>query len=492
MSAPEQEKQALRYAFPDGEMGRWASLGAVTDSSVRLWYRDPDCASVTAVLRVDGEVVAEASVAPAVDHDGIATADLVLDQPRPDSAFSVEVGDITRPGQFAPAEGAPARFSFVFGSCNHPFLSRPGEEGLIRNPANGIYRLMKQALARNDARFMLFSGDQIYADGTAHLDVPAYIRENADDLSDTDLLDLYRHLYRGYFNESSYRALLEATPAYFTWDDHEIFDDWGSRPDATEVDRRIFRAAETAYREYQHLHNPGSSLNDQVPHAFNFWMGDTGFFVLDTRGERDFDREQVLGEKQWSRLGAFLESAASRDASSVFVVSTIPLVHFAPRLIRLLDRLPGSKGNDVRDRWDSRQFLDDRNRLLETLFDWQSARPGRQAVLLSGDVHAGAAFKVHRKDRSARISQWTASALTTPAGLLEKVSNHAGTRLVNWGETTCHSERVGLETRNNFGLVEVRPRDGGGPGHEIALTVFGYNPRKRALRRRVRATASPR
>jgi len=61
-------------------------------------------------------------------------------------------------------------------------------------------------------------------------------------------------------------------------------------------------------------------------------------------------------------------------------------------------------GTDLRDRWTATPIAHERTRFLELLFDWQSARAGRQVVIISGDdlpgqhsryaVPAGRAFSI--------------------------------------------------------------------------------------------------
>jgi phosphodiesterase/alkaline phosphatase D-like protein len=145
----------------------------------------------------------------------------------------------------------------------------------------------------------------------------------------------------------------------------------------------------------------------------------------------------------------------------------------------------GHQGDNVRDRWDSSLIAGERDRLMELLFDWQAARATRNAVVLSGDVHAGAAFTVSRKGmHEGRFEQWTASALSSPGGVLHAVANRAATRLVNVGDSLRHAVRQGVEPRNNFGLVELTPR-GATSGHQLALTVFGFDPKKQRLHRSI-------
>ncbi|MDA1036349.1 MAG: alkaline phosphatase D family protein, partial [Chloroflexi bacterium] len=177
----------------------------------------------------------------------------------------------------------------------------------------------------------------------------------------------YRHIYRGYFGETGFRSLLENFPTYMMWDDHDIIDNWGSKLNTNALERSAFKAASHVYREYQHLHNPGSSVTDAPPYSYSFWHGNVGFLVLDVRSMRDYEAGRVIGNDQWQQTEQFLASAAEREASTIFVVATIPLVHHSPAVIRLMDTIPGSEGANARDRWNSSRFNADRFRLLNLL-----------------------------------------------------------------------------------------------------------------------------
>ncbi|HUG48132.1 MAG TPA: hypothetical protein VMP67_06930 [Candidatus Limnocylindria bacterium] len=138
-------------------------------------------------------------------------------------------------------------------------------------------------------------------------------------------------------------------------------------------------------------------------------------------------------------------------------------------------RLPTSSGRDVRDRWSVPTFAAQRTMLLERLFAWQAAAPRRQVIVLSGDVHVGAAFSVRPRRGAGRIAQWTSSALSTPAGLKHVLANRPITSFVRLGERELRVWRRGLATSNNVGLVEVEPAEGG--GHTVRLTIHQYDER---------------
>ncbi len=135
------------------------------------------------------------------------------------------------------------------------------------------------------------------------------------------------------------------------WDDHDIIEGWGSLLGPTELDRRLFWAASTAYREYHPLRIVGADVDAAPPYHYSFWYGDVGFFVLDLRGERNYRAGRVIGERQWQDLDEFVRTAAQHGIPTVFVVSSIPLVHLPPAFDHLLEWVPGARGTDIRDRW---------------------------------------------------------------------------------------------------------------------------------------------
>lgn len=477
----------MAIRFPDGELGRWACLGAMTDQSVRVWLRDPSGEPQSAVAEIDGAAVAEAELRPSSEHDWIDAADLRLAEPRPNSEILVRVAGMERRGQLAPSPGMPARFSFGFSSCNQPFENGPNGT-LSVHPVAGIYPAIAHLLQRRQARFMMLMGDQIYSDGVKGIHLREDSRRREPPPSERELRDTYRLLYRGYFNERGFRTLLEAVPSLMIWDDHDISDNWGSYLDWEDGDEILFRAADAAYREYQHLHHVGARVDDQAPYHQCYWFGDVGFFILDLRGVRDYREGRILGEGQWQDLDRFLEEAADRDAGTVFIVASIPVVHHAPYFIRLTEWLPFLIGADIRDRWAADPIEHEREALLDRLFEWQAARPRRQAIVLSGDVHAGAAFRIRRRHGPGTVLQWTSSPLTTRPSIVELVANRAGTRFVNLGDDVYHAERRALLPTNNVGLVEVEPLSGG--GHRVSLSLHAYAP-ERGLRVAVRGESAP-
>jgi hypothetical protein len=479
----------MRFSFPDGELETFACLGAVTDCSVRVWLRDPKLKPHIARVWIDNKVAGEATLEPSRERDNIAAADIELAQPAPNSRFLVDVAGFQQSGVMSPAPGEPSPFSFAFGSCNQSFAMTLSGSVTKRSSA-GIYLAMRPVLQAQQARFVALLGDQVYSDGIPHFSVKEAFPDTGDPVSEEKLLSFYRHIYRGYFAEEGFRELLQTAPTYMMWDDHEILDNWGSEPGQSELAQQMFRAAVEAFREYQHLHNPNARMKDGPPYHFKFWYGDVGFMVLDLRSSRSFEACQVIDEVQWQSFDQFLAEATQREIPTLFIGATIPVIHFSPTVVRMLDCAPGSKGGNVRDRWDSKHFSQDRDRLLNSLFDWQSERPERQAVILSGDVHAGAAFRVRRKRGAGEVLQWTSSSFTAPSGIFQNAFNTLGTALVNVGEHFYRATREGVETLNNFGIVNITPL-GRRRGHEITFKLYGYNAKRKNLVTGLRSFSQP-
>ena len=478
---------APHFKFPDGEMGSWAVLGDVTDRSVRVWVRQPS-GSAEAVLSVAGAEITRQLIRTEPERDHVGAAVLEAGNSRPGTSFELHVGGQALHGRFAPAPGEPASFRFAFGSCHQPF-TEPMEGGrLDKHPGAAIYPRIHRLLQERGTSFAMWLGDQVYSDAISNLSVRETMSRDPS-VTDQDLVEAYRHLYRGYFNESGYRAMAEALPAYLMWDDHDIYDGWGSLIDHTEFDERVYRAARRAFVEYQQLRNPGGSLDARVPFGYSFWFGDVGFHVPDLRGERDFEAGRVMGDEGWARLDAFLAEAAERDVRTVFLGASVPVVHASPALMAAMERMRNSYGRDVRDRWSVPQFAAERTRLVERLFEWQASKPRRQVIVLSGDVHVGAAFSVRPRRGKGRFAQWTSSALSTPDGLKHVIANRIITRFVRAGERELRVWRRGLATSNNVGLVDVQPADGG--GHVVRLSVYEYDEKTDRVREALTDIATP-
>jgi hypothetical protein len=473
--------------FPDGELIDAAELGAIDSQSVRVWVRRPGAALVEARLEVEGcpPLTGSTSLSEATDWTG--TIDLRLAEPAPDRPFVCTAGASQFAGRLAPAAEARRGFTFGFGSCHRPYDAT--DDHIQLRPVAGIYPAMVRDLRRRNARFVILGGDQVYSDELPPISVRDKLPGDAEHPPPLDVaVAAYRRVSRGFLGQTGFRALREAFPTYCIWDDHDIFNNWGSRLEKSPLDRCLFEAAARAYCEYQHQRNPEGGIGPP-PYHYTFRHGTAGFLVLDVRGARDYEHGQLLGEKQWADVQAYLRGPDAATVETLFVVSTIPIVHVARWMAVLFDRAPGKGGDQVRDRWCSSAFIDSRNAVLEALFAWQAAAPSRQVIILSGDIHAANGFTIRPRRGRGIIHQFTSSAFTSPHTHAQQILNTIAARGTNLFEPRFRFKRRFLAFANNFSVVQLTPLPSG--GHRVALTVRGWRSGSRTVSTAARMVCMP-
>lgn len=473
--------------YPDGELVEAAELGAVDFDRVRVWLRQPNVAQVTARLEVSGQAPVSATTTLSAETDWTGSITLMPAEPAPDQPFTCWVAGRRLSGRFSPRPGTHTGLSFGFGSCHLPFQEEPGGSVGVRKAIRS-YTAMYQRLEREQARFLLLCGDQIYSGNPEPLSIwQEFQRESDDPPRFAQALAAYRRHYRGFFQTPAYRALRERFPTYCIWDDHETMAGWGSLLSVNATEQRLFEASQRAYCEYEQLRNPNGAIGPP-PYHYHFQHGDAGFFVLDLRGERDYRRHRLLGEKQWAALDAYLEAAEDR-IQTLFLVASVPIAHVSRWAVDAGQWIHETLAAKLRDRWCSAAFVADRDRLLRRLFSWQTAMPRRQVILLSGDVHAAGAYTVEQRDGPGLIWQFTSSALSHPLRGVELLLNRTAVHLPNLFEPDFHFQRRFLVYENNLGLVRMTPLAEG--GHRVEFRVEAWYPREQRLRTAARIVSLP-
>lgn len=269
-------------------------------------------------------------------------------------------------------------------------------------------------------------------------------------------------------------------PTIMMWDDHDIFDGWGSyscEMQHCELFQTMFRYARQAFWVLQMQHALGDLpelerslrpnvskvdplyapvrwseqlgndkralplLDDQPGFSSAFHIGPISLFVADLRTERS--RTQILGPKTWEALHDWLShvktdgNAANRTSCQhLLFLSSVPVIHPKLTLIDGLfdtfgqDHVLDSNADDLKDHWSHDDHEGERKRLLEVLTNVAEECRLRVSIL-SGDVHVAAWGTAYRKDipptsNWAQIQQFTSSAVVHPslAGVLERVFLH--------------------------------------------------------------------
>jgi hypothetical protein len=322
---------------------------------------------------------------------------------------------------YVPAEGAMPCMAYT--SCNG--FSSPG---LVKTVAdqNALWkRLMNLHNGReriNGRSFgpyhlLLQGGDQVYTDAlwqdpncadiVAWTHLPREQRRKAKwtGAMQTQVRAFFEKLYLMRWSMPEVAPILASLPSVMMWDDHDIFDGWGSYPlqdHDCPVYQGVFAIAKSCFALFQRHSAPGGSplcaLPGQTSFSAGYRMGNLGVLALDMRSERSPERKsggnlqsaQVLSEASWAAAYQWLD--AQKDMKHLVLMSSIPVVHPSFELLeKMLGVLPGQQEleDDLRDHWTSVAHRAERLRLIHRLFTYSKDQSCR-VTLVSGDVHVAA------------------------------------------------------------------------------------------------------
>lgn len=355
------------------------------------------------------------------------------DAPRPEGALLTAAPPSFRtlPARELTEDQGGLRFAFL--SCNGVQARPPGKT------ATAMWRrLCVQALRDERVRFAIMAGDQIYADAIREGWLADNSRSHKLDPAATEalyrrLLPEYGRIYLAWWRRAAIRTLMAHLPSVMTWDDHEIYDGWGSFGDEhLPAQQAFFRAAAAAFDAHQlALAPPGHGLARGEGHrAFHFCVGRVGFLVLDLRTNRrarTMATSALLGDAQWAYVQEALDTFASDGVHQLVVVTSVPPVYADRWLLGLPKAILRDSHDDFVDQWASPPNRSDQLLLLGKLFRFR-ARTGANVIVLGGDVHLGCVGRItseapeflFRGESSATLHQAVSSAIAyhPPAGML--------------------------------------------------------------------------
>jgi phosphodiesterase/alkaline phosphatase D-like protein len=321
-------------------------IGAVTDTSIKIWGRSDRPASLSVEFKPagtpwPGTISGSVSLTESSDFTGTVELTGLV----PDSGYESRLllDDVVQPGSESsfrtletPGPGRVTRFAlgadFEFGQDPYAILS---------------------AVAARQPDFTLFVGDQIYADEPSHADLS---------------LQGYARRYRENWGEEFLAEFLADQPTFMMWDDHDIEDNWSSGIATPYV------FARQAFDRYQGAHRPPPRVAGELSYAFE--AGDAAFYMLDVRTHRssnaapDTASKTMLGSAVKADLKAWLSTTPARFK---FVISPVMWNNH------------GTTGNDS---WFG--FQTERQEIL----DYIRSNHICGVVLLSGDQHWSGVFRL--------------------------------------------------------------------------------------------------
>ncbi|HZH27189.1 MAG TPA: alkaline phosphatase D family protein [Azospirillaceae bacterium] len=337
-----------------------------------------------------------------------------------------------------PASNAVPRLAYA--TCNGTedvgaFATR----GLVRN---ALWSDLLRTHRSDPFHLLMMGGDQVYADGVwaSHpdlavwRDLPSRRKRQAPFTEEMAAAAdrFYADLYTGLWRQAEMAAVLASLPCVMMWDDHDIFDGYGSHPDEIR-EAPVYRGLYGIARRYCALMQLGTALDEQPDCIWGrdhgsftqgFALDGLGILALDLRTERTPGR--VLGEETWAAMPGWL--ARFEGCRHLLVMSSTPVafpsVAWAERLLTFW---PGQAEleDDLRDQWTSAHHRMEHRRLLELLFA-HAGRTGTHITVVSGEVHL--AHTGIMRSGGHRIVQLTSSGITHPpppqawANLLERLA----------------------------------------------------------------------
>lgn len=297
---------------------------------------------------------------------------------------------------------------------------------------------------------LMMGGDQVYADQILEENketssIQRWIESGQNTTRKfTDLMEIqverfYLNLYLRRWSQPEPSRAYSRIPSLMMWDDHDIFDGWGSHdPELQQcpVYQGIFEIAAKYFRLFQHH----SASLDEVPgllpqprpgdqnHSVGFHLGALALAALDLRGSRSSD--QVMGRHNMDRFLNWLDCLPD-DAEApkhLILMLSLPLMYpaFPDAAEFLLEHVwnPGGLHDDLRDHWTSPPHRDEQVRLAERLLKFSREKQCR-VTIVSGDVHVAATGVIRRTGPAPNpcfnlITQLVSSAIVNspPVGLM--------------------------------------------------------------------------
>jgi len=293
----------------------------------------------------------------------------------------------------------------------------------------------RMAREGNDPPFslLLMGGDQVYADEIWETRrCPELQRwnelnskkQNAARVTvamESEIEAFYAWLYVDRWKDEQMSLVFASIPSVMMWDDHDIFDGWGSYPEerqACPVFQKVFEQAARAFDIFQLRCSPRNRLNPSASHrTLRLRFGEYHLLALDNRSERTL--KQIMSEPHWQDVKGWLAKLGRTPVRNLLIMTGLPVVYRSFATVeKLFENTPWHEEleDDVQDHWSTTGHQAERMRLVMVLLNFlaEPARREAKAVLLSGDVHVGALGRIWDENRQIGMTQVISSGIVHP------------------------------------------------------------------------------
>lgn len=354
-------------------------------------------------------------------------------------------------------------FNFALASCQFPpgIVDREVSEKSMQALAQAVDKKDENKNDKGEKEyidFVIFAGDQIYADATAGLMDPTRRDERLDLPYDVAL------------RSAPMREIMRKVPVHMLLDDHEIADNWEltSSIPIQSLDRKQFKKMNPflingleAYWKYQRLEpvvvaDPNVLKSDREyiydqNVSYQFDHGNAKFYMLDTRSQRQFrvvdypDLAMMFSNIQLKALCKWL--LENKDALKFVVTPSILLP-------RRLDAL--NNDLDYPNRSDSWAGYPG---VMEEIISFIAENQVKHTVFLSGDEHLSchATSTISNRGLTAKIVSIHASGLYAPFPFANAKQEDfiAGRDVFQSGNNICETDSFFAPLETRFAKIKV-------------------------------------
>ena len=324
---------------------------------------------------------------------------------------------------------------FAYASCNG--FSSPDLLAKTDEPYLLWDKLIEQH-GNEPFSILIMGGDQVYADELwskvkeleewSRLNMNDKMKRKATKAMIRNLDTFYESLYIKKWSDEQMSLCLASIPTVMMWDDHDIFDGWGSYPQELldcDVYQNIFKTAKKYFEIFQirSLKNQTLLTKDRTHFSFALKFRNYHILGLDNRTQRSI--YQVMGNDQWKDLNTYLDENILND--NLLVLSAVPVVY---RDFSLTENLVDFTSwqeeltDDLKDHWRAKEHQGERMRLIMRLFmnieKRKVSKRNTRTVILSGDVHVGSLGVINDHKNQNKIHQVVSSGIVhTPPTYIE-------------------------------------------------------------------------
>jgi len=309
-----------------------------------------------------------------------------------------------------------------------------------------MWKVMRDSHESAPFSLLIMGGDQLYADEIWHsrARAPSLVRWARLPLKDRieaavtprlrrELDSFYEDVYVRHWNQEAMSGMMASIPSLMMWDDHDIFDGWGSYPSELQncpVYQAVFAAARRYFELFQLRSSRNATLLRRGGTHFSFGLRFRKYAILGLDNRSNRSETAVMNDQNWSDVKGWLSDLRKRLQPSKGSISTLLVLAANPVVYRdlrtaetVFDVTPWQEEltDDIRDQWRSRHHEGERMKLIMNLME-VGGRPTQsllfRKVILSGDVHVGCLGIIERSGADAptrTIHQVVSSAIVHPA-----------------------------------------------------------------------------